>query len=488
MGFEVTDLEADKLHEECGVIGIYAPDSDVAQLTYYGLYALQHRGQESAGIAVANGKAINGEKGVGLVSEVFQDTSKFKRLQGQIAVGHVLYAADVSSLPANVQPLMMRYRNGHLAIVHNGQLVNGQQLRLQLENEGSIFQTTSDSEVMAHLIARSGETDIVAAVKKSLLSLQGAHTYLLMTPNKLIGARDPHGFRPLSLGKTSHGYVLASETCAFDSIGAEFVRDIEPGELVVIDQDGVHAEYFTKPAKQALCIFEFIYFARPDSNIHGRNVHLVRKRLGRRLAQEHPVEADIVTGVPDSSLSAASGVAEELGLPYEMGFIKNRYIGRTFIKPAQEIRALGVRLKLNAVRQIVEGKRVVMVDDSIVRGTTSMHIVEMLRKAGAKEVHVLISSPPVVAPCFYGIDTSSKGELIAARMTVEEMKEAIGADYLGFLSAEGMLECTNLAPDGFCTACFDKQYPIEVNDCPLDKKLIKENDNNGRCSGCVLHV
>lgn len=481
MVFAVTDLEADKLHEECGVIGIYAPGSDVAQLTYYGLYALQHRGQESAGIAVANGTTIKGEKGMGLVSEVFQYTSRFERLQGQIAVGHVLYSAEAAGQPANAQPLMIRYRNGDLAIVHNGQLVNGQQLRLQLEEEGSIFQTTSDSEVLAHLIARSGGKDIVADVKKSLLSLRGVYTYVLMTPDKLIGVRDPHGIRPLSLGKTAHGYVLASETCAFDTIGAEFVRDIEPGELVVIDKDGVHAEYFTQPAKQALCIFEFIYFARPDSNIHGRNVHLVRKRLGRRLAQEHPVEADIVTGVPDSSLSAASGVAEQLGLPYEMGFIKNRYIGRTFLQPSPEIRALGVRLKLNAVRQIVEGKRVVMVDDSIVRGTTSLRIVEMLRKAGAKEVHVLISSPPVVAPCFYGIDTSSKGELIAARMTVEEMRAAIGADYLGFLSEEGMLACTNLAPDGFCTACFNKQYPIELAG-PLDKDLINEEDDEGGCS------
>lgn len=425
-------MEADKLHEECGVIGVYAPGSDVAQLAYFGLFALQHRGQESAGIAVADGNTIKGEKGVGLVSDVFQDTGKLEQLQGQIALGHVLYAANTDGLPANAQPLLMRYRHGYLAIVHNGQLVNGQQLRCQLEDEGSIFQTTSDSEVMAHLIARSGETDIVTAVKKSLLSLQGAYTYLLMTPQQLIAARDPHGFRPLSLGRTRRGYVIASETCAFDTIGAEFVRDLAPGELVVIDKNGVHTEQFAPPARPALCIFEFIYFARPDSNIHGRNVHLVRKRLGRRLAQEHPVEADIVTGVPDSSLSAASGVAEELGLPYEMGFIKNRYIGRTFIKPTQEIRALGVRLKLNAVWQIVKGKRVVMVDDSIVRGTTSMHIVELLRRAGAKEVYVLISSPPVVAPCFYGIDTSSKGELIAARMSVEEIRKTIGADYLGY--------------------------------------------------------
>ncbi|MCR3922243.1 MAG: amidophosphoribosyltransferase [Firmicutes bacterium] len=484
---EIMELEEDKMHEECGVIGIYAPGSDVAQLTYYGLYALQHRGQESAGIAVSNGKTIKGEKGMGLVSEVFQDTSKFDRLQGHLAVGHVRYSTTGSSLLVNAQPLMVRYRNGHLAIVHNGNLVNGRQLRLQLEEDGSIFQATTDSEVIAHLIARSGEQDIENAVKKSLPHLRGAYTFILMTPDKIVGMRDPYGVRPLSLGKTANGYVLASETCAFDTVGAEFVCDIDPGEMVVIDENGPRFERFAKAEKQALCSFEFIYFARPDSNIHGRNVHMVRKRLGRRLAQEFPVEADIVTGVPDSSLSAATGVAEQLGLPYEMGFIKNRYIGRTFIQPSQEIRELGVRLKLNPVRQIVEGKRVVMVDDSIVRGTTSLRIIEMLRNAGATEVHVLISSPPVISSCFYGIDTSSAGELIGSRMTVEEMTKAIGADSLGFLSEKGMLACMNLPTDGFCTACFSNCYPIELDEHANDKNLIDEEDDGG-CGGCGVHV
>lgn len=484
---EIMDLEEDKMHEECGVFGIFAPDSDVAQLTYYGLYALQHRGQESAGIAVSDGKVIKGEKGMGLVSEVFQDTTKFDRLKGEIAVGHVRYSTTGSSLLVNAQPLLVRYRSGFLAIVHNGNLVNGRELRTQLEEEGSIFQATTDSEVIAHLVARSGEEDIVAALRKSLPSLRGAYTFILMTPDKLVGLRDPHGIRPLSLGKTAGGYVLASETCAFDTVGAEFVRDIEPGEMVIIDKDGVTSERFAHSDKHSLCVFEFIYFARPDSNLHGRNVHMVRKRLGRRLAMEHPVDADIVTGVPDSSLSAASGVAEQLGLPYEMGFIKNRYIGRTFIQPSQEIRSVGVKLKLNPVRQIVEGKRVVMVDDSIVRGTTSMKIIEMLRNAGAKEVHVLISSPPVTSSCFYGIDTSTSGELIGANKSVEEIAKAIGADSLGYLSEEGMMECMDLPKQSFCTACFSGRYPVKVGEKRTGKYLMDEEDDGG-CGGCGVHV
>ena len=485
--FNETEIMDDKLREECGVFGIFAPGSNVAQLTYYGLYALQHRGQESAGIAVSNGRVIKGEKGMGLVSEVFHDTTKFERLQGEAAVGHVRYSTSGSSLLVNAQPLLVRSRNGFLSIVHNGNLVNGRELRHELEEEGSIFQATTDSEVIAHLIARSGEEDVVAALKKSLPRLKGAFTFVLMTTEKLVGLRDPHGIRPLSLGKTAHGYVLASETCAFDTVGAEFVRDIEPGEMVVIDKNGVHAEHYAKSNKHSLCSFEFIYFARPDSNVHGHNVHMVRKRLGQRLAQEHPVEADIVIGVPDSSLSAATGVAEQLGLPYEMGFVKNRYIGRTFIQPTQEIRALGVRLKLNPVRQIVEGMRVVMVDDSIVRGTTSTRIIEMLRNVGAKEVHVLISSPPVTSSCYYGIDTSSSGELIGAQKSVSEIAKEIGADSLGYLSEEGMLASMNLPVKGFCTACFNGVYPIDVA-CKQSSKLLDYEEDDGGCGGCGVHI
>lgn len=473
-------MAGDKFQEECGVFGIYAPESDVAQLSLFGLYALQHRGQESAGIAVSDGRKVKVEKGMGLVSEVFADREKIGRLQGQLAVAHVRYSTSGPSTLVNAQPLVFRYRNGYLAVVHNGNLVNGRQLRQRLEYDGSIFQTSTDSEVIAHLIARSGETDIEVAVKKAVPQLRGAYTFILMTEDRIIGLRDPQGIRPLSLGKTSRGYVLASETCAFDTIGAEFERDIEPGEMVVIDRDGVRSYRLFYSASQALCIFEFIYFARPDSNLHGRNVHLVRKRLGRRLAVEHPVEADVVTGVPDSSLSAASGVAEQLGLPYETGFVKNRYIGRTFIQPSQEIRALGVRLKLNPVRQIVNGKRVIMVDDSIVRGTTSTRIVEMLRNAGAKEVHVLISSPPVIASCFYGIDTSAPGELVAARLNVEGIARYIGADSLGYLSMEGMLESMDLPADGFCTACFSGKYPVEVP----DKSAPADDGEEGGCGCC----
>ena len=410
-----------------------------------------------------------------------------QRLVGDIAVGHVRYSTTGSSLLVNAQPLLVRYRNGFLAIVHNGNLVNGGDLRADLEVDGSIFQATTDSEVIAHLIARSGESDIEAAVKKAVPVIRGAYTFILMTKDKLVGLRDPKGIRPLSLGRTADGYVLASETCAFDTMGAEFVRDIKPGEMVVIDADGVRSEQLFASDGDSLCVFEFIYFARPDSNLDGRNVHTARKQLGRRLAIEHPVDADIVTGVPDSSLSAASGVAEQLGLPYEMGFIKNRYIGRTFIQPTQEIRDLGVKLKLNPVRQIVEGKRVVMVDDSIVRGTTSKHIIQMLRNAGAKEVHVRISSPPVKCSCFYGIDTSASGELIGAELDVPDIAKAIGADSLGYLSEEGMLESIGLPKKGFCTACFSGCYPIEIGSGKRSK-LMNDEEDDGGCGGCGVHI
>ncbi|MBS3947433.1 MAG: amidophosphoribosyltransferase [Dethiobacter sp.] len=484
---EIVDLEGDKMREECGVFGVFAPGSDVARITYFGLYAQQHRGQESAGIAVSDGQAIRGEKGMGLVSEVFQDAGRFTRLRGKLAVGHVRYSTSGSSLPVNAQPLVVRYRSGFLAVAHNGNLVNGYELRQQLEQQGSIFQSTTDSEVIAHLIARSGEETPEAAVEKALLPLRGAYTFILMTANKLIGLRDPLGIRPLSLGSLDGGFVLASETCAFDTVGAEFIRDVEPGEMVVIDEFGLHSKRLVASNRQALCVFEFIYFARPDSNMCGRNVHLVRKELGRRLAREHPVAADIVTGVPDSSLSAASGVAEELQLPYEMGFVKNRYVGRTFIQPTQEMRSLGVRLKLNPLRQIVEGKRVVMVDDSIVRGTTSLRIVEMLRKAGAREVHVLISSPPVVSPCYYGIDTSANGELVAARLDTLAIAKAIGADSLGYLSMEGMMESVGLTSGDCCAACFSGCYPVEL---PRDLagKYSLDDAGKGGGGGCGNHV
>ena len=452
----------DKLREECGVFGIYAPGKDVARLSYYALYALQHRGQESAGIAVADGYSIMLHKNIGLVSEVFPNPDSLHGLKGDLAIGHVRYSTSGESSLENAQPLLIKYRRGSIAISHNGNLVNGVELRQSLEDKGSIFQTTTDSELIAHLIAREQDVDIEEAIAKAVPHLWGAYTFAIMTETSLIGLRDYHGIRPLSLGKIEGGgYVLASETCAFDTIGAEFIRDIQPGEMVVLDRGGIRSRTVAAETGKAICIFEYIYFARPDSNIEGKNVHLVRKELGRQAAREHPLEADIVVGVPDSSIAAASGLAEELGLPYEIGFIKNRYIGRTFIQPDQKARDLGVKLKLNPVKKIVDGKRVVMVDDSIVRGTTCMRIVQMLKNAGAKEVHVRITSPPVKYGCYYGIDTSTSEELIASRMAVSEMSRAIGADSLEFLSVEGMLAAVGFSSDETCLACFDGRYPVK---------------------------
>ena len=450
----------DKFQDECGVFGIYAPGQDVARLTYYGLYALQHRGQESGGIAVGNGHCISVKKRMGLVSEIFPNPEYLECMQGDAAIGHVRYSTSGGSSLANAQPLLIKYRMGSLAVAHNGNLVNGKSLRRELEEKGSIFQTTTDSELIAHLIARDDSNETEEAIANATPLLKGAYAFVLLTENSLIGLRDPNGIRPLSLGRVQGGYVLASETCAFDTIGAEFIREIQPGEMIVIDSHGMRSRTPVAGKRKALCVFEYIYFARPDSNLEGQNVHLVRKELGRKLAREHPVEADIVTGVPDSSIAAATGFAEEVGLPYEMGLIKNRYIGRTFIQPTQNLRDLGVKLKLNPVKKIVEGKRVVLVDDSIVRGTTSLQIVQMLKNAGAKEVHVRISSPPVMGCCYYGIDTSASEELIACTMKTSEICKTIGADSLGYLSFEGMLSAVGLKASEVCLACFDKKYPV----------------------------
>lgn len=451
-----------ELKEACGVFGIYSHHEEVAQLTCYGLYALQHRGEESAGIAVTDGKIIKVEKGMGLVSDVFQNKEKLINLRGHIAIGHVRYSTTGASELVNAQPLLFRYRGGLFTVTHNGNLTNSKELRYKLERDGSIFQTTSDSEIIAHLVALSGKKDIIKSLKFAVEQLRGAYSFVLMTEKSLLGLRDPFGIRPLSIGKFNGCFILASETCAFDALGAEFIRDVQPGELVVIDEEGLVSEQLTPSRGEKLCIFEFIYFARPDSQLMGKNVHLVRKELGRILARENRLEADLVTGVPDSSMSTAPGVAEELGLPYETAFVKNRYIGRTFIQPDQSERTAGVRLKLNPMSSLVEGKKVIMVDDSIVRGTTSMRIVDKLKKVGATEVYVLISSPRITHPCFYGIDTASK-DLIGAKMDVPEIAKTIGADYLGYLSQEGMLTATGLGRDCFCTACFDGCYPEEIS-------------------------
>ncbi|MED1784486.1 amidophosphoribosyltransferase [Brevibacillus fortis] len=454
----------DKLNEECGVFGIYN-HKEASQLTYLGLHALQHRGQESAGICASDGEKWYKHRGMGLVSEAF-GKGDLEKFSGHIAIGHTRYTTAGSSKIENAQPLFFRYAQGSMAVAHNGNLVNAAVLRKELEAKGSIFQTTSDTEVIAHLIARSECKDLPGAVKDALQYIKGAYALLVMNENQLVIALDPNGLRPLSLGRLGDAITVASETCAFDIIGAQYWRDVQPGELIVIDKDGITESKFTETTQRSICTFEYIYFARPDSDIDGINVHMARKRLGKQLALESAIDADVVTGVPDSSISAAIGFAEATGIPYEIGLIKNRYVGRTFIQPSQELRERAVYLKLSAVRKVVEGKRVVMIDDSIVRGTTSNRIVRMLREAGAKEVHVRISSPPVMNSCFYGIDTSSREELIASTKSVEEIRQIIEADSLSFLSVEGMIDAigrTDSAPNrGHCLACFNGEYPTEI--------------------------
>jgi amidophosphoribosyltransferase len=452
------------LNEECGVFGVWG-HSNAAQLTYYGLHSLQHRGQEGAGIVVTDGKVLKGIKGEGLVTEVF-DADKLEELQGKAAIGHVRYATAGGGGYENVQPLLFHSQSGSLALAHNGNLVNATALKHQLERQGSIFQTTSDTEVLAHLIKRSGFPLLKDRVKNALTMLKGAYAFLIMTETELMVALDPNGLRPLSIGKIGDAYCVSSETCAFDIVGATFERDVEPGELLIINDEGLYSEKFSLSTSSAICTMEYIYFSRPDSNIHGINVHTARKNLGKQLAHEAQIEADVVTGVPDSSISVAIGYAEASGIPYEMGLIKNRYVGRTFIQPSQSLREQGVKMKLSPVRGVVEGKRVIMVDDSIVRGTTSKRIVSMLKEAGAKEVHVCISAPPIQHPCFYGIDTSTHEELIAANHSVEEIKEIIGADSLTFISVEGLLKAIGRPNEGEfrgqCLACFIGKYPTEI--------------------------
>nr|WP_315363434.1 amidophosphoribosyltransferase [Cytobacillus firmus] len=447
------------LNEECGVFGIWG-HQDASQITYYGLHSLQHRGQEGTGMVVTDGKKLKGIKGEGLVTEIFT-ADAMKELEGKAAIGHVRYATAGGGGYENVQPLLFNSQSGSLALCHNGNLVNATALKHQLEGQGSIFQTSSDTEVLAHLIKRAGFSSLKDRVKNALSMIKGAYAFLIMTETELMVALDPNGMRPLSLGKIGDAYAVASETCAFDVVGAEYIRDILPGELLIIDDNGFRSEMFAMASNIAMCTMEYVYFSRPDSNINGINVHTARKNLGKQLAFEAPVEGDVVTGVPDSSISVAIGYAEATGIPYEMGLIKNRYVGRTFIQPSQSLREQGVKMKLSPVRGVVEGKRVIMVDDSIVRGTTSRRIVTLLKEAGATEVHVLISSPPIKNPCFYGIDTSTKEELIAGNHSVEEIREIIGADTLTFLSAEGMVKAIG-RKDGQCLACFTGQYPTEI--------------------------
>ncbi len=457
----------DKPREACGVFGIYAPDGEAAALTYMGLYALQHRGQESAGITVSDGEKLQLYKDEGLVPEVFSEEI-LEGLPGFLAIGHVHYPTWGNTGYLNAQPLLVHSRKGSLALAHNGNLVNAAALRAQLEEQGAVFQTAVDAEVIASLLARNDREGIVAALVDCMQVFRGSYALVLLTRDRLIGARDPHGLRPLSLGTLpGGGYVLTSETCALDTIGASFLRDVEPGEVVVVEGGQLHSLQGTKPLGRALCAFEFIYFARPDSVIDGMNVHLARNRAGERLAQEHPVEADLVIAVPDSGTSAAIGYARAAGIPFGEGMIKNRYVGRTFISPGRKARERRVQLKLNPISTVVKGKRVVVVDDSIVRGTTSHRIVKLLRKAGAQEVHVRVSSPPVVSPCYFGISTPAYEELVGAQNRVAAIEQRIGADSLGFLSLEGLVESIGMGEENLCLGCFTGRYPVTVDNGQL---------------------
>ncbi|HLF48554.1 MAG TPA: amidophosphoribosyltransferase, partial [Methylomirabilota bacterium] len=448
----------DKFHDECGLFGAWN-HAEAANVVYLGLYALQHRGQESAGIASTDGHAFHLEKAMGWVADVFS-RDRLKRLPGHRAIGHVRYSTAGSSNLRNAQPISASTAHGPVAIAHNGNLVNAEELRAELEKDGAVFQSNSDTEVILHLLAREPGATLIEQLARALTRVKGAYTLLLLTPDSMVGVRDPSGFRPLSLGQLDDGWILASETCALDLMEAKVVRDVEPGEILVVDDKGLTSFKPFKPADRLQCVFEYVYFARPDSVLWGRNVHTVRKALGHQLAREHPVQADLVIPVPDSGVGAALGFSEESGLPYDSGLVRNHYVGRTFIEPQQGIRHFGVKVKLNPNREVLEGKRVVVVDDSIVRGTTSRKIVKMIRSAGAREVHVRISSPPIQWPCYYGIDTPTRKELIGSSHKVDEIQRYLGADTLGYLSLEGMLKATGSDPNDFCHACFTGQYKV----------------------------
>jgi amidophosphoribosyltransferase len=460
--FPVYSLPDDKLHDHCGVFAVYG-HPEAAKLTYLGLHALQHRGQESAGIAVSDGEALACEKGMGHVDEVFSP-EVIKSLAGHLAIGHTRYSTAGDTDLKNAQPLKVSCQKGQVAVAHNGNLVNASTIRRDLESRGDIFQTNSDTEVILHFLARSRQAGIPEAVADALDKVVGAYCLVMLFKDQVLGIRDPRGFRPLSLGQLDGALVLASETCAFDLINATFIRDVEPGEMVILNSRGVTSLRFAPPAQPAQCIFEQVYFSRPDSIVFGRSVQTSRERLGRLLAREHPADADLVVPVPDSGVPAATGFAEESGLPLKIALIRNHYVGRTFIEPTQAIRDFGVKLKLNPVRSLLEGQRVVLVDDSIVRGTTSRKIVRIVREAGAREVHVRISCPPTVSPCFYGIDTPTKKELIASTHCVEEIRQYLGADTLGYLSLEGMLRAVGDTQGKFCLACYTSNYPTTVQE------------------------
>ncbi|MCA1583901.1 MAG: amidophosphoribosyltransferase [Acidobacteria bacterium] len=448
----------DKFREECGVFGVYG-HREASKLAYLGLYALQHRGQESAGIAAADGVRVRTLREMGYVNEIF-DEAALSGLPGHIAIGHTRYSTAGESKLSNAQPILIECVHGQLGICHNGNVVNASEIRDALVKQGSIFQTSSDTEVVLHLYARSQAPTIDQALAESLASLDGAFSFALITKDQLIAARDPHGFRPLALGKLGEGWVVSSETCGLDLIGATYVRDVEPGELIIIGPSGLKSIKPFATAKLAHCVFEHVYFARPDSEVFGQSVSEVRTNLGRLLARETRVDADVVVPVPDSGVCAAIGYAEEAGVPMRFGLIRNHYVGRTFIEPAQSIRHFGVKVKLNPVKSILAGQRVVLVDDSIVRGTTSRKIVKMVRAAGAREVHVRISCPPTISPCFYGVDTPRRSELIAATHTLDEIRRYLAVDSVAYLSLDGLLAAVGKKRDQYCTSCYTGQYPV----------------------------
>lgn len=446
--------------EECGIFGIFN-HPEAANLTYLGLYALQHRGQESCGIVSSDGMYLHSHKSMGLVADVFGNEEVIRTLPGSAAIGHVRYSTTGSSILKNVQPIMVDYSRGSIAVAHNGNIVNAQLIKDELEAWGSIFQTTMDTEIIVHLLAISKASSLLDRITEALSRVEGASCLLFLTETQMVAVRDPNGFRPLCLGKRGDAYVVASESCALDLIEAKFIREIEPGEVVVINKDGLSSHFPFKKVKPTPCIFEFIYFARPDSYIFGKNVYMVRKELGRQLARENKIDADIVIPVPDSGVPAALGYAQESGIRFEFGLMRNHYVGRTFIEPQQSIRHFGVKIKLNPVRDIIEGKRVIVIDDSIVRGTTSRKIVKMIRSAGAAEVHTLISAPPTDYPCYYGIDTPTRKELISSSHTIDEIRKYITADSLGYLTQEGMMKAVGANGNDFCRACFSGDYPVE---------------------------
>jgi amidophosphoribosyltransferase len=452
----------DKLHEECGVVGVYG-HSEAANLVYLGLYALQHRGQESAGIVASTHSEMHLELGMGLVADIF-DPNRLLKLPGPLAIGHNRYSTAGKSELVNAQPCMINYAAGSLALAHNGNLVNAQAIRKELGKKGAIFQSTNDSEVIVHLMAQAKSESFVDRAAEALRQVSGAYSLVLMTENELVAARDPHGFRPLCLGKLDGAYIVASETCVMDLIEAEFIREVEPGELILINEDGLQSFFPFKKVESKHCVFEHIYFARPDSFLFGEHVYTARKEMGRAMARESPADVDLIVPVPDSGVVSAMGFAEESGIPFEMGLIRNHYVGRTFIEPQSQIRNFGVKLKLNAVKNIIAGKRLAIIDDSIVRGTTSRKIVKMLLEAGATEVHLRISAPPILHSCFYGIDTPNKEELIAHTHSLEQTRKYLGANSLHYLSINKMLEVVQNKKNKFCSACFDGNYPVPITD------------------------